>query len=220
MGKQAEIPESGLTHVLQAGESIESLADAYGHFGPTIWDHPDNCALKELRGNPDVLLPGDEVHIPPLRVKTATASTGLRHRFKRRGVPSKIYFYAKVFGQPLADQPFVVEVDDQRTEGRTTDEGLVECFVRPDAPTARITIGEGESTWEYVLRLRRLEPVTEVSGVQARLANLGFFNGPVDGNPSADLESAIGRFQAAYGQAVTGELDEAGREALVGAHGS
>jgi peptidoglycan hydrolase-like protein with peptidoglycan-binding domain len=59
----------------------------------------------------------------------------------------------------------------------------------------------------------------EVTGVQARLANLGFSPGPVDGIQGELTAGAIRRFQRAYGLTVDGIAGPQTRAKLKEVHG-
>ena len=84
---------SGKHHTVQQGESVESIAHAAGHFWDTVWQHPDNAALRQLRRSPHVLLPGDVVfehpqclHRPEVYSGMGEAEAGelLREFFRER----------------------------------------------------------------------------------------------------------------------------------------
>jgi len=57
-------------------------------------------------------------------------------------------------------------------------------------------------TWTLVIG--HLDPVEEISGVQARLHNLGFDPGPIDGIKGSLTGAAVKRFQETFGLAVDG----------------
>lgn len=213
------IPSGGVCHVVQQGENVDSIAFLYGHLPETLWKHERNAALCRKRGDRGVLLPGDELFIPPLRSRTVTVRTGATHRFVLKGVPSRLRFRARVNGLPLADLPYVLEVGGRRLEGATDAEGGVDCPIRPDAPEATLRIGHEPFVHTYTLDLRALDPVTEASGLSQRLANLGHLR---SGNsPSAeDLRAAVAGFQAAQGLEPSGEADARTRELLRQVHGS
>src|SRR4051812_26027945 len=67
-------------HTIQQGECIFSIATRYGHKWDTIWNAPENEALRKERDHPGVLMPGDQVSIPDLQPKTFTLATGKRHK--------------------------------------------------------------------------------------------------------------------------------------------
>src|SRR3954470_16417492 len=83
-------PLGGGDRVVQAGECLESIAFETGFFWQTLWDHSGNAALKKARRYPTALLPGDRVHIPELEAKEESRPAEARHRFKRKGIPSKL----------------------------------------------------------------------------------------------------------------------------------
>jgi N-acetylmuramoyl-L-alanine amidase len=64
-----------------------------------------------------------------------------------------------------------------------------------------------------------LDPITELSGIRARLQHLGYLRGPVDGASDAGTERALRAFQEAQGLEVTGVVDDATRDRLREAHG-
>ncbi len=64
-----------------------------------------------------------------------------------------------------------------------------------------------------------MDPVSQISGQQARLRNLGLFDQEIDGESSPEFEDAVRGFQAAQGIEPTGNVDEATAHALESAHG-
>ncbi|MGC9973362.1 MAG: LysM domain-containing protein [Bryobacteraceae bacterium] len=46
-------------HVVKQGDCMSSIADQYGFFWETLWNHERNAQLKERRKNPNVLMAGD-----------------------------------------------------------------------------------------------------------------------------------------------------------------
>ena len=74
-------------HTVAQGECMASIACNHGFVPETIWNHPDNSALKEERGDLLILHPGDVVVIPDLRPREESGATETKHRFRRKGVP-------------------------------------------------------------------------------------------------------------------------------------
>jgi len=72
---------------------------------------------------------------------------------------------------------------------------------------------------EYVLvLLGELDPSREISGIQARLANLGYYHDEVTGKLDDNTREAIGRFKRSHlGDCDTG-VDSALVASLVKAH--
>ncbi len=77
-------------HVVSTGDCIDSIALQYGFFADTLWNHSQNAALKDLRKDQNVLLPGDIVFIPDLDLEEQDAATEQHHRFRRKGVPARL----------------------------------------------------------------------------------------------------------------------------------
>jgi peptidoglycan hydrolase-like protein with peptidoglycan-binding domain len=48
----------------------------------------------------------------------------------------------------------------------------------------------------------------EASAIQSRLANLGFYHGPIDGKVGSGTESALKAFQAQHGLRASGQIDD------------
>ena len=68
------------SHVVTQGEHLSQIAKRYGfRDSRTVWDHPDNAALRERRPSPNVLLPGDVIQIPAKRLGRLPCAT---HRFQ------------------------------------------------------------------------------------------------------------------------------------------
>lgn len=205
-------------HVVRQGECISRIAFEYGFFPETVWNHPENKDLKELRKNPYVLMPGDVVVIPDKRVKEVSKPMGQRHKFRRKGVPEKLVMKFTRGDELRANEKYVLEIDGKRIEGSTDGGGVVELDIAPNAKNGKITfVVEGD---EYELALGHLDPVTELSGVQGRLRNLGFYHGSVDGEMNEELEEAIRLFQERNKLEPTGKVDDALKSNLQSAHGS
>ncbi len=205
---------------VQPGDCVESVAHRAGHFWQTIWDHPRNAALKAARKNPNVLLPGDRLHVPPLRLKEVGAATDGRHSFVRRGVPSKLRVCVQQGGKPRKNEPYRLDVDGQIFEGVTDGAGFVEVAIPPSASRGELIVGAGRTNRQvFHLDLGGMDPITTVSGVQKRLQNLGYPCG-LSGQMDDDTSAAIALFQKSQDLPPTGELDQQTRDKLQQAHGS
>lgn len=130
---------SGKHHTVQQGESVESIAHAAGHFWDTVWQHPDNAALRQLRRSPHVLLPGDVVFVPPLERKEVECATGKQHPFHRKGVPSRLKIRFMVDDKPFASKAYALFVDGKREkDGQTDGDGRLDEPVSPLARRAEV----------------------------------------------------------------------------------
>lgn len=197
---------------VKEGECISSIAHRYGHFWETLWDDPGNSELRELRKDPNVLQPGDVVMIPDKKLKEESGAEGKRHRFRLKGVPARFQLTLQENGEARADVEYVLEIDGELHRGRTDDEGKIDHPLPRGARRGKLILDEEE---EYVLDFGDLDPVEEERGAIQRLDNLGYL-----GSSEGDTQAAIRQFQEEYGLELTGDLDDATRDALVTAHGS
>ncbi|MFQ5806161.1 MAG: peptidoglycan-binding protein [Phycisphaerae bacterium] len=197
-------------HVVRQGECISSIAKDTGHFWETIWNDGGNTELRETRQDPNVLLPEDRVTVPEKRRKDEPIAAEQRHRFVRRGEPS--FLPIKVLGAdgPRANEPYEITIDGKTTSGVLDAEGKLEAKIPGNARTAELKVGQDV----YRLKLGGVDPITEVSGIQARLNNLGFDCGPVDGKLGPRTRGALNLFRAQVGLPQSDDLDEATRQKL------
>jgi peptidoglycan hydrolase-like protein with peptidoglycan-binding domain len=94
----------------------------------------------------------------------------------------------------------------------------MEHTIAPDAKAGRLVLSDGIE--QYTLRLGYIDPVDEVTGIQARLRNLGLYGGPIDGEMGPETEGAIKAFQQSHHLRETGEADQATKNALQTEHKS
>ena len=199
-------------YTVKQGDCISSIAFKFGYFPDTIWNDRKNSELKKKREDPNVLLPGDVVRIRDKEEKEESCATKQLHRFRRKGVPEKLVIQFKREGEPRAKEEYILEIDGVLFDGKTDPEEMIKHFIPPNAKKAKITFRKtGE---EHKLDLGNLDPITEISGVQQRLQNLGFFSGPVDGEMNEPLEQAIREFQESNEKEPTGKLDDTTRNMI------
>ena len=232
-------------HKVRQGECISSIADKYGLFWEKIWDHSKNSELKNKREDPNTLYPGDVVFVPDKEKKDEYGATEQRHRFRMKGVPAKLIL--RVMEEPPPEEietpedspeepeaeekvledrpreglPYVVEVDGDLTNGTTDDEGMIEITIPPNAKRGRLILDPGTQNEHIVpLKLGGLNPLSQISGVKQRLANLGFDCGDQTDMETPALRAALGAFQEKHGMKVTGDIDQTTRDKLFEIHGS
>jgi hypothetical protein len=213
-------------YVVEQGDCIESIAFKMGLFWETIWEDPHNAELRRIRKNPNVLLPGDRVFVPAKRQKEVSLAVDQKHRFRLKGVPSVLQIRLLTDNEPRANEPFRVEIIEAEEidsglvsgpagpapAGRTDEHGNLSIRVQPNWRKLRLRVGDTED--EYILDLGCVDPPDEVTGVQARLNDLGFDCGPEDGELGPRTRAALEAFQEEQGLDVTGEPDEATRDKL------
>jgi Putative peptidoglycan binding domain len=206
-------------HIVKPGDCISSIAYENGYGPATLWDADDNADLREKRGDPNVLLPGDKVVLPDKETRTTTHATGKRYTFVRRGVPEKLKLEFLLDDKPRAGEPYVLEINgvvvssDKKTDG----EGRIEHAIPPNARSGRVLFRDGKEV--YDLRLGHLDPIEEVRGVKGRLKNLGFYHGAIDDTVDEATEIALAEFQESRGLEAHGDLDDETRSELKKAYG-
>jgi hypothetical protein len=207
-----------LAHTVQQGDCISSIAFRFGFLPDTIWKHPQNLDLRIKRLDPNVLLPGDRVFIPDKTVRQETASTDAKHVYVLKSVPLKLKVRFLRNGKPLANQSYILILDGEVSNGTTDGDGKLEHPLSPKAQTGKVTFPDLDE--EHILNLGHLDPVDEVSGVQARLRNLGFLAGEPSGKMDDATRNAIAAFQKSRDAPSSGELDQSTKDALKSSFGS
>ena len=154
---------NGSYHTVAQGESLPSIAEHYGLSWRALWDHPSNADLKSLRGNPNILLPGDNVFVPTKTFREVSGATERRHRFLRRGVPSRLTMRVLVHDVPRRNTPCILEVDGRLSDVTTDNDGRLSIVVPPTARNVRLRVGEGASAQQFAIAVGHLDPITEVS---------------------------------------------------------
>ena len=206
-------------HTVKPGEGIAKIALSYGLLPDTVWNHAKNSALKERRKNPEILMPGDIVHIPDKQVKQVEAALDRRHRFQKKGVSAEFQLRIMNGSAPRAGEPYLIEIDNERTiSGQTDADGWIRTFLTPRAQSGKLILQGGAEV--YLLQFGHVDPIDTVSGAKSRLRNLGFYDGPVDGRASDELTAAVKAFQLHSGITQSGQMDKQTQAALEDAHGS
>ena len=207
-------------YVVVEGDCIESIAADAGFLWTTIWNHPQNAVLKAERLTPNLLLPGDRVHIPERGLKLLDRPTDQHHRFVRKGLPCKLRLCIKWCDEPRRDTPYLLVIDGTRYDGTTDHEGWIEQVIPPRAASGQLTVGTDPLFQQvFSLDLGGMDPVTETIGIQKRLSNLGF-NCEATGEMDDATATAIVRFQKNQDLEPTGELDQPTVDKLKTQHGS
>lgn len=210
------------THVVKQGECLQSIARRYG-FGDfrALYDHPANAKFKQLRPNPNVIFPGDKIEIPDKKTKTLSAATGGSHAFTAKVTQLRLRLkLIAAGGTPLANEPYRLDMGRESSGGTTDGGGLVDRPIPPGAVKAVLEVAGRR----LLLRLGNLNPIRSapdggVSGVQARLRNLGYWVPRCDGKLDPATKIAIAAFQADTGLHVDGDLTAQTASKLEEEHG-
>lgn len=206
-------------HVTRQGECVSSIAKNAGFFWETVRNRPENAELKRKRKDPNVLFPGDVVFIPAKCEKKAVGATEQRHRFRKLGEPAMLRLRLLDGDKPRANEPYALDIDGTLFSGVTDEDGRLEHAMPPNAKAAGLLVGQGQAADEYTINLGDVDPIDQISGVQARLSNMEFDCGAVDGALGPKTTAALKAFQRKYELTESGEADSATREKLLDLHG-
>jgi len=175
----------------------------------TIWNHPNNTELKNQRQNPNVLLPGDSLYIPELQQGMYSRPTDKTHKFVTNRKPLELCLFLRdQYEKPIANAPCTLTVDSQSYQLTSDGNGKLELLIPPSAGESRLVIQDTEQTpygnTVIPIKIGYLDPVDEVSGQRARLTNLGYFVGDIDGTGGPEFETAVEEFQCEHSLTVDG----------------
>jgi N-acetylmuramoyl-L-alanine amidase len=207
-------------HVVKQGEHLSQIAKQYGFFDyRRIWDHPQNAALKALRQNPNVLFPGDRLHVPDKELKKETRPTGQRHVFRIPGSSLMLRFRVKTLDkEPAANVACELEVDGATVQLTANADGEVERRIPATARGGKLIVRD--LGIEAPVQIGHLDPVDTLTGQIARLNNLGYNAGPIGGGADdAQVRSAVEEFQCDNDLTVDGICGAATQRKLLEVHG-
>lgn len=210
------MPKTIFAEVCDCIFSLAALEDLPWEY---IWNHPENRALRDQRKEPGILKRGDRVFVPERRKKLVPRATAKTHEFLYKRPPATVTLVLFRLGLPRKNEKGVLVIDGTyRIPVETNGEGVLTAPIPPRARRGTLTIGEDQEVIE--LELGGIDPIAELSGVQGRLQNLGFFDGECNGEGSPETDFAIAEFRRWANVEDDGGLTDETRLALVKAHGS
>ncbi len=213
-------------YTVQQGDCLSTIASEHGFTSwRTIYDSDENAEFRRLRPDPNLIYPKDTLYIPDRDQKKESCGTEARHRFEliSAGVTLRIVLRDSK-GDVLPGKKYRLRVDgmEDRT-GTTQSDGMLIERLNPAAKTGNLDLWMDASaarpSFRWRLRLGALDPIEKLSGVQARLNNLGFNPGPIDGLDGPQTQAAVTAFQKAFGLLVDGIVGPQTRGKLNELHG-
>lgn len=185
-------------HTVRQGECLSRIALHYGFTDwRVVYDHPQNTEFRQKRPDPNLIYPGDRLFVPDPEQKSEPCATGRLHRFQL-SAPHKLLRLAveDLAGNRIAKAPYTLIVEGTTYEGTTDADGVVEQPISVAAEVGTLRVG---TLW-WPLKIGHLNPLDDVpdagvSGIQARLRNLGYDPGPVDHELGRRTRAAIRAFQ-------------------------
>ena len=204
-------------HIIKQGECLSSIAAEYGFEDyRSIWNHPANAGLKQRRLDPNILLPGDRLFVPEKTIREEHKPTEDHHVFVVNQSKVQLELVLQFDSEPLAKKDYTLTIGLRQLKGTTDAKGKLKQPIEPDDETAVLRLDDPIVEWN--LKIGHLDPVTEVSGVQQRLTNLGHACGDIDGVAGGHTRAALRQFQSHHGLKPTGAIDAATKDALRKAH--
>ncbi len=205
-------------HKVVKSECLTQIAHQYGFkSADAIWTHPDNRELRQLRNSPNILHPGDVVTIPDRVVKQVDAATGQSHKFVVKS-PKKMFrlVLRTPSGKPIKDAHYRLIVGSTKIGGTTGEDGVIEHSIPVQETAGQLTLN-GET---FPVAIGAINPISNtqdegVSGVHARLANLGF----TTGQPGEATVAAVRAYRKARKLDPDGGIDAALEKTLKKDHG-
>ena len=210
-------------HTVKQGECISRIAARYGFVDwSVIYGHADNADLRKKRPDPNIIHPGDRIFVPEREMKMVPRATGKSHAFTVRRPKKMLRLLVEdLAGEPVANAAYALVVEGKVYSGSTDGRGLVEQEVSMEAESGTLEIAG--KIWP--LLVGHLNPIDDtpddgVSGIQARLKNLGYDPGPVDGELGPRTTAAVRAFQREHPPlAVDGICGPKTRAKLTQRHG-
>jgi hypothetical protein len=206
-------------HTVKQGEHLSHIAALYGFSDyKAIWDFGDNAELRKKRKDPHILAPGDVVAIPDPRQKTVSKPAGTTNRFKLATVVLQLRVkMIDRWDHALHDAPCWFRIDDTDDKGNrkapiavyklTDPKGLFEFSVTRTAVEGELEVQPSAESEKVQRRKEKfdvlvggLDPVTTDNGLRARLNNLGYYAGLIEGfDDREQLRWALEEFQFDHG---------------------
>lgn len=217
-----------MKHKVVQGDSLSSIAKRYGFSSiDEIYNHSSNSDFKALRTNPDIIHVGDEIFIPEINPAKYQAELNKKMTFIRKHPKetlSLLLNFEEDEEKQGADINAILIVDEVEYESKSDANGLVEwklpktstrtgvvqLFLEPD---------QTEATHAFEVKLGELNPVSENTGIQARLNGLGFYCGKIDNKLKEKSEAAIREFQEMNGLTIDGIAGTNTQQALENKYG-
>lgn len=219
----ADTNSSG-AYVVAPGDCLSSIAAAHGFpDADSLFKHGDNESLSKERSNAHVLMEGDKVALPTHPEHKVQLATNKSHRIvvtqPRIGLRVRLL---DVDGSPLANKEAQLRCEDTNTRASTDSDGWLEKEVVVTQRSWEIIVAldgnPGEQpSYGWRLGLGKLDPINFNSGVQQRLANLGYWPQTED-DLELVLPFALRAFQEDHGLQATGEANQETRDCLMKEH--
>jgi type VI secretion system secreted protein VgrG len=209
-------------HVVRQGDYLTRLGWMHGFDADEVWDDPKNAELKGLRKDHNILAPGDVVYVPAKKKEGLPVEKGGENKYAAKVPRVSVGFLLREDETPVSGEPYFVQGLGEPLHGTTSPEGQITVAV--PVHVAEVSIILPKRCRSYRLLVGHMDPVSEPSGAEARLAHLGLLGYSAVEGASAlkageeDLRAGVKQFQAKNDLPPTGVVDDATRNALMKTH--
>jgi N-acetylmuramoyl-L-alanine amidase len=205
-------------YMVVQGDCLASIALQFQLPTDKIWNDPANAQLRADRDQ-NVLFPGDVLHIPERSEAEFSRPTDVNHKFQVSADKTKLVVRLIDANGPRINLKYNIAIDGApQRQGTTNGAGLLIEPIVGDAQQAILKVNGDAET--YSLTLGSLDPVSTISGAQARLKNLGYGVIEVTGTLNPITIDAISVYQEKNNLPVSGQNDAATQSSLKSAYGS
>jgi putative peptidoglycan binding protein len=207
-------------YVVRQGDYLTKLAHRFGFDADEVWNAKENEPLRKKGRSPDLLCSGDVLYLPQPKKPWRSVNVGSVNNFVAKVPLIKVHARFATADKPWAGEAYNVQGADLPA-GTLDGDGNFNAEV--PIHVSAVVLEFTKRKTRFTLRVGHLDPITEDSGVEQRLAHLGFLpRRSIAGSAheQALLSRAIASFQTANGLSVTGVADDDTRAKIVSAHGS
>lgn len=206
------------TRKIKPGECVYSIAAEVKLPWEAIWNDSHNRDLKTRRRFPNVLARGDRLFVPGVSARTEDTSTDKTWTFNTAKPRTCLRLRLLDDGKPITNTRYRIKAGDKTINGTTNAKGELMELIEPSITEATLKVfGRADA---FKLLIGYLEPVDTTSGIQARLENLGFPAGGVDGDWGRATRESMQEFQAKHSLKLTERPDKATEDRLEKEFGS
>lgn len=215
------------THTIQQGETLTRIAKQYKFSSwKDLYNHPDNADFRTSRDNPNLIFPGDIINIPDPEPQKISVQGGASHTFQL-GNEVEVFRLRLLDddGEPLEGARVVLDLGSQLVDIEVGEDGHIKVpLANGDESTGNLEVyadsTDEEPTQVFEVQLAHLDPVEELSGVQARCNLLDHNCGVADGVMGENTRAGVKSFQEAYNLDIDGEPGPITKSKLKEVYGS
>lgn len=170
-----------MEHKVKRGDTLSFIAEKYNTTVEKIWNSAGNSKLKQKRDSPDILFSGDVLTIPAIEEKNEDAKLESNNKFYCDVNFGEIIIKFLKYEKPRENLKYAAFFEKScfSNDDKVDDTGVVAHEVNFEEKMGVINLfPEKDSAYiaeKYTLKIGELDPLDTISGIQARLKNLGYY---------------------------------------------